>query len=65
MEFYYGDRTENEKIRIEIPQEENAPLGGYNQIGPTRMQLIIPIDGESVLLKYQGIDKIDVNGYFL
>jgi len=48
FEAYYGNQTENEKIRIDYPKED---IPGYIKKGPIRYQIIIPvIDGDKFVL---------------
>jgi len=65
LEAYYGGQSENEKIRIENPIEDTNNPNYYTQSGPIRVQMIIPvIEGDQLVLKHIGVNKIDVSGYF-
>jgi uncharacterized membrane protein (UPF0136 family) len=65
IEAYYGEKTENEKIRLETPKEETNNSNYYRQSGPFRLQMIIPItNGNKLYVKHLGVKQIEINGYY-
>lgn len=65
LEVYYGNQTETEKIRIESPIEDTNSINYYTQTGQTSVLMIIPvIDGNKIALKHQGLNYLNINGYF-
>lgn len=65
LEAYYGNLTENERIRIETPIENTNHDNYYIQSGALRMMMTVPvINGDSIVLKHIGVKSLEVNGYY-
>lgn len=65
LEAYYGDQTEDEKIRIETHIEDTSNSNYYSQSGQSRVQVIIPVvNGNQIILNHIGVKTLEVNGYY-